>query len=149
MLDRNFMQVITGKLFIHKQVMVVMLLLSLLAAGCILSTDDKKVLETLRQIAAKTSVYPSFSQIDSRYNAKSTSAVVSFYYRSAENYREVKNFYTKELTAKGWGTAEEDTYGGGTQGITFKKGEYTIDVFYDSAASQGWEYAISYSWERP
>jgi hypothetical protein len=146
MLDRGFMKLINKIGAGRQMVTLIVLLLNLSCASRLHNSGDRKNPDALRQIATETPVPLSFSQMSSTNNFKSTGATLSFYYRSAENYEEVKKFYTKELTVRGWSGPEEDTYGGGTQGIRFRKGEYSIAVFYDDVATQGWDYAITYGW---
>jgi hypothetical protein len=134
---------------LSRKFILISLLMSLLLTACVLEPAAQKKLETLQQIAAQTPVHPSFTEIGSNQSGKSISAVLSFYYQSSASYEEIKGFYTRTLNAKNWGMPKEDTWGGGVQGITFRKGEYSISIFYDSSAAQEWNYAISYGWNMP
>jgi hypothetical protein len=123
---------------------LVILLLGLLFISCtkIPTSDENR----LRQTAAETPVHPSFSQVGSTISVKNRTAVLTFDYRSRVSYTEVKDFYTKELNAKGWSGPEEGTYGGGAVGITFRKGEYSVSVYYHEEEGHDWDYAVVYSW---
>jgi hypothetical protein len=125
-----------------------LLISSILFAGC-MTPEGKKTLTTLEQIAAETPVYPAFSQISSTHVIKKDGGTLALFYQSPASYSEVRAFYIKELTAKGWRVDEERTYGGNTVGITFRKGEYSIVVEYSSPRDQDWDYALSYRWRRP
>jgi hypothetical protein len=125
-----------------------LLLSGLLFAGC-MSSEEKKTLETLQQLAAETPVYPGFSQIGSTDVIKNGRGTLALFYQSPANYSEVRAFYIKELTTRGWRVDEERTYGGNTVGITFRKGEYSIVVNYSSPRDQNWDYALNYRWRKP
>ena len=127
---------------------LIVLLCGLFLVGC-MSSEEKKTLETLQHLAAETPMYPGFSQVGSTHVIKNGRGTLALFYQSPASYgREVKGFYIKELTARGWGVDEERTYGGNTLGITFLKGEYSIVVNYSSPRDQNWDYAINYSWKR-
>jgi hypothetical protein len=125
-----------------------LLISSLLFAGC-MDSEGEKTLNTLRQLAAQTPVYSGFSQISSTHVIKNGRGTLALFYQSPASYSEVRAFYIKELTAKGWRVDEERTYGGNTVGITFRKGEYSIVVYHSSPRDQSWDYAVDYRWERP
>ena len=126
---------------------LIVLLFGLSLIGCGMTPEEKKTLETLHQIAAETPVYPTFKQVNSNSVVKSQMATLDYYYQApAFSYGEVKSFYIKELTARGWNKVKEETYGGNTEGITFRKGEYAITVFRSSPRDQDWDYALSYTW---
>jgi hypothetical protein len=92
-------------------------------------------------------VYPGFSQINSNHVIKNGRGTLAFYYQSSANYDEVRVFYVKELTVKGWSKFEEDTYGSDQEGLSFRKGEYIISVYHDPTPSDsGWDFSIDYSW---
>ncbi|MDQ3819418.1 MAG: hypothetical protein M3362_17310 [Acidobacteriota bacterium] len=130
--------------------MLAVLLFGLSLISCT-SPEERKTLEKLHQIAAETPVYLGFKEIGSHEGANSLNAVLSFYYRSTASYEEVKVFYTKELTAKGWTGPRGEPTGDGTIGINFRRDEYAIAIYYDRSAVQDddWNYAISYSWRIP
>jgi hypothetical protein len=123
-----------------------LLLSSLLIIGC-MTTEEKKTLETLQQIATETPVYPKLSLIGSTNVVKRSHGSLSLFYQSPASYNlEVREYYIKELSARGWSKFEEDTYGANTEGMKFRKGEYTISVFHSSPRDQDWDYSIAYSW---
>lgn len=127
---------------------LIVLLFGLSLIGC-MTAEGKKTLDKLRQIAAETPVYPSLNQTNSNYVIKNSGGDLAFYYRSAANYDEVKSFYIKELTAKGWSDAKESTSAGGAKELEFRKGDYYISVFYSTHEREGWDYSINFGWDKP
>ena len=129
---------------------VIVLLFGLTIIGC-MGSEDKQRLEKLHQIAAETPVYPGFKEIGSHDGAHSANAVLSFYYRSTASYDEVKKFYTNDLPPKGWDGPQDRVNADGTVEIEFRKGEYSVSIFYDESATDAtdWNYAISYGWRIP
>jgi hypothetical protein len=129
--------------------LLIVVLASLLFAGCLTNPDESKKLDELHRIASEIPVHPSFKQIDSNYMMKSTVVDYGLFYQSAADYDDVKNFYVKELNARGWNSLHEVALDGENKELTFGKGEYGIAIEYDSAARQQWNYATTYFWKRP
>jgi hypothetical protein len=127
----------------------IILLTVLLSANCFTNPEEAKKLDELRRIAADTPIYTDFRQIDSNYMMKSTVVDLGFFYQSTASFDEVKAFYVKGLSAKGWSSSEEQNLSDDNRELTFVKGPYSIVVEYDSASRQQWNYAITYAWERP
>ncbi len=132
-------------------IFALLLLTPMLLLALIKNPDDWKRVQTLHQIAADTPLYPGFKEIGSHEGANSQNAGISYYYRSTASYEEVKVFYTKELTAKGWSGPRGEPTGDSTIGINFRKGEYSIHIYYDGSAvrDDDWNYSIAYSWGMP
>jgi hypothetical protein len=115
-----------------------------------MTVEDEKTLNELRRIAAETPVHSAFAQIDSNSISKRDMATLSIFYQSAASFNhEVRDFYIKELTARGWRMVEEIAYSAETEGVQFRKGAYLITVSHTSPRRQGWDYSVSYTWERP
>jgi hypothetical protein len=111
-----------------------------------------KTLGNLHQIAAETPVYPDFKEFNSNSVIKEKHGSLSFYYDTpaySAGFGTVKEFYREALLSKGWRLVEEGTYGGNTVGVTFRKGEYSISLYYSEGGTEGWDYAISYGWDSP
>jgi hypothetical protein len=129
---------------------LIVLLFGLSLVNCGMTADGEKMLKELHRIAAETPVYSAFTQIDSNSISKSHMATLSFFYQSAASFNyEVKDFYIKELTPRGWRIVEEIAYSADTEGVQFRKGEYLITVSHTSPRRRDWDYSISYTWERP
>lgn len=144
----------TNKEIIGLGALFLLLLTPFILIVIIKNPDDEKRLQTLRQIAAETPLYPNFKQINSSEGAKSTSAIVTVWYQVptySTSFDQVKEFYVKELSAKGWGSPQEDNInrvlGGEERELSFQKGEYRIYISWQSSSPN--EYSIDYSWRRP
>lgn len=117
--------------------------------SCGVTPEAQKILVKLQKIANEIPVHPSFTQLRTSHVIKTTNGVFSIKYHSSASYRDdVRDFYIKELTARGWSKFEEDSYGSDQEGMNFRKGEYEIGVFYDPTPND-WDYSIAYSWEKP
>jgi hypothetical protein len=133
----------------------IVLIFALLFMGC-LSPEEKKArdkkLEQMRQMAAaEIPVHPSFSQIDSTFSGvRNERWCLHFFYQSPASYDyKIRDFYLKELAARGWTKFEERTAGGNTEVMSFRKGEYSIHVNNSNPKDQDWDYAIDYCWDKP
>lgn len=80
---------------------------------------------------------------------KSHSGLLIYNYRSEAGYDEVKSFYVKELTARGWSGPREQTNPTGQRDIIFHKGNYTISVTDGRDATSDWDYVVDYGWDDP
>lgn len=128
------------------QYTLIALLFGLVLVSC-MDAEGRKTLTPLQQLASETPVYPKLNQTNSNHIVKQGRAVLAFYYHSTASYDEVRGFYIKELTAKGWSIGEERAYGSDQEGMSFQKGEYVISVYHDPTPSDsGWDFAIDYSW---
>ncbi len=134
--------------------LALLLLTPMLLSVLIKNPDDEKRLQILRQIAAETPIYPDFKQINSSEGAKSTSAIVTLWYQVpaySTSFYQVKDFYTKELLARGWNSPENFELNrildGEVREVSFHKGEYRISVYWEESSPN--KYGISYSWWRP
>jgi hypothetical protein len=135
-------------------ILALLLLAPMLMFALIKNPDDQKRLRTLRQIAAETPLYPDFKQFNIAEGAKSTSANVTIWYRVpaySTGFDQVKNFYLKELPAKGWSSPEDQRFNrvlnGEARELSFHKGEYRVSIYWEDSSPT--DYGISYSWRRP
>jgi hypothetical protein len=104
--------------------------------------------EELRRMAAETSLYPDFKEIDSRTLVKEHSVAIRFYYNVpaySTTFNMVKNYYTLALTPNGWRLDKEDTFGG-DEGVIFRKDKYSISIYISEGRASGWDYSITYGW---
>ena len=132
----------------NSRYLLITLLSGLLFAGCLTNQDEAKKLGELQRIASEMPTYSGFRQIDSNQMMKSSVVDYGLFYQSAASYDEVKNYYVKELTVRGWSQPEAVMLDGEDKELTFKKGEYGIALEYDSTAKQRRNYAITYFWNR-
>jgi len=131
--------------------------LCLLLLGCSLNEElggeNTEKLPELRRLAQATPVFPGFSEIDSSHSGKRENAGLTFFYRSSASYEEVKNFYTNALSTKGWGSPREEVVhkwivDDGSKALTFRQGEYTIEVEYNAASDSRWQFSLDFGWEK-
>ena len=106
--------------------------------------EDERRLALLRRMAAETPVYPDFKQVSVSEGAKSTGAFLIIMYSSSAGFDDVKHFYGRALTLKGWEVPGGNEFGFGADELIFRKGEYKIAVRYRDG-----EYSVSHLWERP
>ncbi len=136
------------------------LLLTPLILICFIDNPDDpyspevRHLNALRQIAAETPVHPAFAKLATTEMAKNTGSLIVTGYRVsgyAATYSEVKDFYIRELTARGWKFIGEDKekvlIGGEHRSLKFRKDEYQIDIYYDD--KEPLEYHVDYVWDWP
>jgi hypothetical protein len=129
---------------------LVLIMASLLCANGCLGAGQRVKLQELGQLAANTPKFPDFEQVNYADIIKSDGAIVTYFYRSSASYEEVKNFYSKELTSRGWSGPHEESVAHwltriGSQ-ISFRKAQYKINIVYDNTGSK-WRFAVDYVWE--
>ena len=105
--------------------------------------EDERRLGILRQLATETPVYPDFKRVSVSEGAKSASAFLIIRYSSSAGFDDVKHFYGRALTLKGWEVPGGNEFGFGVDELIFRKGEYKIAVGYRDG-----EYSVSHLWER-
>jgi len=136
---------------------VVVVALTLAAActiqGCYISPEGKAKIKELQDLAAQTEKPADFQQVDYSHISNSDVTIIAYFYKSAAPYEEVKEFYTRTLTAKGWTTTPEKalsswTVRTGTK-LTFLKGQYQIDIEYTGDSAEEYQYSVGYGWARP
>lgn len=116
--------------------------------------EDEKRLEQLRRIVDETPLPPKFKQTYSIESAKTGMADITVSYgvpAYTVSYDEVKKFYARELSARGWTLDQDSQYkrldGGEVRYLVFRKGEYRISI--SNANAPPLDYTVSYSWEKP
>jgi len=124
-------------------------------AQCFFRNEHGEKLIEVRQIAAEIPTFPGFDVLRSTEISKSTSAYVGSAYRSRAHYAEVRDFYTRELTERGWRVeSDEPTYDWfrdyGGRKLTLRKGEFEFWLEYAGTLNadqpDGWNYGTSVSW---
>jgi hypothetical protein len=111
--------------------------------------------EEVRALMREAPVYPSFIQVNSTESSKVDRASIVITYNVPAYtvaFQDVKNFYSRELMAKGWQVQpfrQKPLIGSGQPAdgqIIFSKGDYWITVAPGARIS---EYTVSYEWENP
>lgn len=122
--------------------------------GALLSRNEKG-LGQLHLVVKETPVYPTFVQVKSSESSKLNAAFIDITYNVpaySVSFEEVKAFYTRELTSRGW---QPQPYmhkplidlGGDRDGhVTFSKGDCWITVIPGATIST---YSVHYRWENP
>jgi hypothetical protein len=109
-------------------------------------------LSELQQIAAETPVYPDFAEVQpSRHSGKRENAGLTYFYRSPARYEDVKAYYIRLLLPKGWSNPREEEVPkwfvkDGSKALTFRRGEYSIEVEYDAASGAEVPYSVDFGW---
>jgi hypothetical protein len=101
-------------------------------------------LEELQSLAAEIPKFPDFKQ--SRYSDlyKPARAVVTYHYESVSKPEQVRDFYVKELPARGWALEKaEGWFAEADNPLTFRKANYKIVVTHDDLLRQ---YSIDFVW---
>jgi hypothetical protein len=135
-----------------RSAIVPIMALCLYMPNCTLGGEDASHLVELKRLAAETPVFPDFAEVQfSRHMGKREIAVLTYFYRCSCRYNEVKNFYVTALTARGWMLRSEEDVPkwftrDGSKALTFKRGEYTIEVEYDAAANAAVPFSVAFAW---
>jgi hypothetical protein len=106
--------------------------------------EEERRLAILRQMATETPVYPDFKQVSVSEGAKSARAFLIIGYSSNAGFDDVKHFYGRALTLRGWEVPGGNEFGFGVDELIFRKGAYKIAVGYRDG-----EYSVSHRWEGP
>jgi len=131
---------------------VILLLTPVVLLGVFGNRADKQQVAALRQLAAETPLYPKFVQATSAEFDKLNYASLTITYTvPADNVAldDVRSFYTRELTSRGWQAQETRDapvidLGGDREGhVTFRKGDYRITL---APGKNNAEYYVTYKW---
>jgi hypothetical protein len=112
-----------------------------------LPRDDSKVKE-LQGIILEITPFPDFREMNSRSKHDRVRAGFFKDYASNAPYNQVEEFYSGELTKKGWHLVEEEQFSDwGTEGrtLSFRKHEFLITLTHKGGLHPG-KYFISYYW---
>lgn len=112
-------------------------------------SESQKKMGQLRQMVAETPLLPGLRKHQTSEYSTNGKAIVIISYTSKASYEEVRDFYSKELVAKGWGTPVEDSgalfgFGSDTKSLTFRSGEFLIVIGEEKSAG----FIFFYRWER-
>jgi hypothetical protein len=115
--------------------------------------DDAKLRE-LQQTSAEIPVFPTFRETGTYQGSRDINAGIYKTYRSPTSYEEVKQFYSANLSQRGWVLLSEerpsswfiDEYDGRV--LTFRKGDSVIIVEYAgrSTPAERWNYSVNFVW---
>jgi hypothetical protein len=120
--------------------------------GCYVSPEGRAKIKELQELASQTETFPGFEQVDYSDISNSEGTIVAYFYKSSAPYEQVKEFYTRTLSAKGWASGPEKPLSSwavrtGTK-LTFFKGQYRIDVEYTADSEEEYQYSVGYGWTR-
>jgi hypothetical protein len=108
------------------------------------SAEQRAKIAELQALAQEIPKFPDFKQVRYADISKQGIAVVSYYYKSAAAFKSVKEFYTKELSARGWiPEKQEGWWSDSSSPITFRKGNYKTVVTWDDILV--WQYTVDFS----
>lgn len=88
-------------------VVAVTLFIASTLPGCYISPEGKAKIQELQELAAQTEKPTDFQQADYSHISNSDVTIIAYFYKSAAPYEEVKEFYTRTLSAKGWTTTPD------------------------------------------
>jgi hypothetical protein len=108
--------------------------------------NNSKLVE-VQQLPSEIPVFPAFKDGGSNYSSGFDLANVTRYFYSTADYGEVKNYYSAELSQRGWVLSKEESIGIAGKQLTFVKGDFSIVIFHTGKSpNQGYNYAIDYVW---
>jgi hypothetical protein len=109
------------------------------------SAEQRAKIAELQALAQEIPTFPDFKQVRYADISKEGIAVVSYYYKSAATFKSVKEFYTKELSSRGWIEEKQEGWlSDSSSPITFRKGNYKTVVTRDDILV--WQYTVDFSW---
>lgn len=117
--------------------------------GCYISLEGRAKIKELQELATQTEKFPDFQQVEYSQVSNSDVTIIAYFYKSAAEVDQVREFYTRTLLTKGWARTPDDkalkcwTKRTGTY-FTFFKGQYRIDVEHTGDLAH--QYAIDYGW---
>ena len=91
----------------------------------------------LRKLAEEIPLYPNAQKTGDRVMLKHNLALLTVFYRSNGAFADVEYFYRRELTARGWTSAQKSNAG------AYRRGDYFISLEADSHSTG---FSISYEW---
>ena len=113
------------------------------------NSESQEKLAQLRQMVAETPLLPGLRKHQTSEYIKDGKAIVVISYYSKASYEEVRDFYSKELVPKGWGTPVEDSgslfgFAPDTTSLAFRNGEFLLVIGEEKSAG----FIFFYRWER-
>jgi hypothetical protein len=109
------------------------------------TAEQRARIAELQSLAQELPKFPDFKEVRTADISKSGIAVVTYYYKSPSAYDSVKEFYRKELAARGWTEEKQEGWWADSNSpTTFRKGNYKIVLTRDDILM--WQYTIDFSW---
>ena len=124
---------------------LVLLVVAFIGLQSCRTAEQRAKIAELQAFERELPKFPDFKQV--RYDdiSKPGIATVTYYYKSTAGFESVKEFYKKELLARGW--TEEKREGWfvySDNPATFRKGKY--DIVLTGEDILPWQYTLDFSW---
>jgi len=110
---------------------LVLLVVAFIGLQSCQTEEQRARIAELQALAQELPKFPDFKQVHYDDISKPGIATVTYYYKSSTGFATVKEFYTKELSDRGW-TEEK------------REGKYKIVLTGDEISP--WQYTIDFSW---
>lgn len=124
---------------------LVLLLVAFIGLQSCRTAEQRARIAELQGLEQELPKFPDFKQVRYEDISRSGLAVVTYYYKSPSGFETVKEFYTKELLARGWTEEKREGWWVTSDSpATFRKGKYKIVITDDDIL--GWQYTIDFSW---
>lgn len=124
---------------------LLLLVVALIGSQSCRTADQRARIAELQALAQELPKFPDFKQVRYEDISKPGIAIVTYYYKSPTGYASVKEFYRKELSARGWTEEkQEGWFVDSDSPATFQKGNYKIILTRDDILV--WQYTIDFSW---
>jgi len=124
---------------------LVLLVVALLGLQSCRTAEQRARIAELQALSQELPKFPDFQQVRYEDISKPGIATVTYYYKSPTGFASVKEFYRKELAARGWTEEkQEGWFVDSDSPATFRKGNYKIILTRDDILV--WQYTIDFSW---
>ena len=124
---------------------LLLLVVALIGSQSCRTADQRARIAELQGLAQELPKFPDFKQVRYEDISKPGIAIVTYYYKSPTGYASVKEFYRKQLSARGWTEEkQEGWFVDSDSPATFQKGNYKIILTRDDILV--WQYTIDFSW---
>ena len=131
-------------MWVAQRTSLVLLVVALIGFDSCRNSAQRAKIAELRTLAVETPKFPDFEQVHYADISRSGSAVVTYYYKSATALESVNEFYTKELSARGWTLEKQEGWAASSSPLTFRKGNYKIVLTEDQILM--WQYTVDFTW---
>lgn len=133
-------------MWIVQRTSLLLLVVALIGFDSCRNSAQRAKIKELRTLAGETPKFPDFKQVHYEDISRSSSAVVTYYYKSAGALESVWEFYKKELSARGWIQEKQEGWDDTAGPLTFRKGNYKIVVTEDRILM--WQYTVDFTWRQ-
>jgi hypothetical protein len=124
---------------------LVLLVVAFIGLQSCRTAEQRARIAELQALEQELPKFPDFKQVRYEDISRSGLAVVTYYYKSPSGFETVKEFYTKELLARGWTEEKREGWWVNSDSpATFRKGKYEIVLTADDILV--WQYTIDFSW---